>query len=177
MSGKSKLVECSPAPGVSGAPVFLGSAVIGTLVQQTSKLDVQNIALIDIDAPAEILMDDIAPERTQEILRESRRAFAAMFDAEKQADLLSTSVGERPHLPPGLGEALIVLLAPKNRVDPQLGDLAERFAEDVSEKGRRRAKLLYWARVLRSVCPLLWTKVRNAGLLAVVLELGRRWIS
>lgn len=81
-----------------------------------------------------------------------------------------------PPTPPGLGEALIVLFSPKNRVDAVLGDLTERFAEEGAAKGQRRAKLLFRTRVLRSIGPLLWIKIRNAGLFAFLLELGRRLI-
>jgi hypothetical protein len=56
-----------------------------------------------------------------------------------------------------------------------MGDLAETFKENVKDKGERRAKLLYWAAVLRSIGPLLWVKVRKAGLFALLIEIGRRW--
>lgn len=86
------------------------------------------------------------------------------------------STPDKPILIPSAGEALIVLFAPKNRVDAIVGDLSERFAEDLEAKGERRAKLLFWARVTRSIGPLLLAKIKRAGWLAVVLEIGRRWI-
>jgi hypothetical protein len=89
---------------------------------------------------------------------------------------LSRMTPTAPAIPPGLGEALIVLFAPKNRVDAVVGDLTERFAEESAAKGQGRAKLLFWARVSRSIGPLLWIKIRNAGLFAFILELGRRLI-
>jgi hypothetical protein len=58
-----------------------------------------------------------------------------------------------------------------------MGDLKERFTEDVFAKGRKHAKLLFWARVVRSIRPLLWIKVRKAGLIALLLEISRRWLS
>jgi hypothetical protein len=77
--------------------------------------------------------------------------------------------------PPALGEILIVLLCPKNRVQAILGDLAEQFKSNVENRGVRRANLLYLAQVVRS-CPLLVTKIRNTGFWLFVVELGRRWI-
>jgi hypothetical protein len=76
--------------------------------------------------------------------------------------------------PPATGEFLIELFCTKNRVDAVMGDLAERFHEHVRSKGERRAELLYWAGVLRSIGPLLWVKVRKAGLIALLLEIGHR---
>jgi hypothetical protein len=77
--------------------------------------------------------------------------------------------------PPTLGEALLVLFCPKNRTRHMIGDLEELFHEDLKTKDRKRAKLLYWSAVLRSIGPLLWMKVRKAGFIALVLEIGRRW--
>src|SRR5947208_2865191 len=55
---------------------------------------------------------------------------------------ITASFAEQVRQPPALGEALLVLFCPKNRVDAVLGDLEERFHEHI--KGQRRAKLLYW---------------------------------
>ena len=78
-------------------------------------------------------------------------------------------------LPPALGEVLLLLFCPKNRARHVKGDLEEIFHEDIKTKGKRRAKLLYWAAVLRSIGPLLWVRLRRAGLIALLLEIGRRW--
>jgi hypothetical protein len=78
-------------------------------------------------------------------------------------------------VPPAIGEALIALFCTRNRVDAVMGDLEERFHEQVRSKGERRAILLYWAGVLRSIGPLLWVKVRKAGFIALLFEIGRRW--
>jgi hypothetical protein len=75
-------------------------------------------------------------------------------------------------LPPALGEALLLLFCSKNRARHVMGDLEEIFHEDIKTKGKRRAKLLYWAAVLRSIGPLLWVKLRRAGLIALLLEIG-----
>jgi hypothetical protein len=87
---------------------------------------------------------------------------------------IATSSAEELPQPPVLGEALLVLFCSKNRARYVMGDLEELFHEDLKTKGQRRAKLLYWAAVLRSIGPLLWVKVRKAGLIALVLEIGRR---
>ena len=78
-------------------------------------------------------------------------------------------------LPPPIGEALVVLFCPKNRARYVMGCLEENFHEDIRTKGKSRAKLLYWAAVLHSIGPLLWVKLRRAGLVALLLEIGRRW--
>ena len=69
-----------------------------------------------------------------------------------------------------------MLFAPKNRVNAMLGDLSERFNEEYASKGEKRARFLFWARVLRSIWPLLWAKMRKAGVLVTIYEIGRRWI-
>jgi hypothetical protein len=76
---------------------------------------------------------------------------------------------------PAIAEALLVLFCPRNRIDALMGDLEERFHEHIRMKGKRRAKLLYWAAVLRSIVPLLWVKVRKAGWIALLFEIRRRW--
>jgi hypothetical protein len=78
--------------------------------------------------------------------------------------------------PPGLAEAVVVLFGPKRRVDAILGDLTERFNEELAQKGLKRARLLFWARVLRSIGPLLWAKIRKAGVFVTICEIGRRFI-
>jgi hypothetical protein len=90
----------------------------------------------------------------------------------------ATSMARAPEQlskPPAFGEALIVLFCPKNRIEAVMGDLEERFTEELASKGERRARLLYWARVIRSIGPLLGVKIRRAGILAALFEIGRRW--
>ena len=86
-----------------------------------------------------------------------------------------TSSAEQLPQPPFLGEWLLVLFCPGKRATHVRGDLRENFNEDIKINGKRRAKLLYWAAVLRSIGPLLWVKLRRAGLTALLLEIGRRW--
>jgi hypothetical protein len=89
----------------------------------------------------------------------------------------TTSSTDLPPQPIGvaLGEMLLVLFCPRNRARHVTGDLEEIFHNDVKRKGQRRANLLYWSAILRSVGPLLWVKLRKAGFIALVLEIGRRW--
>jgi hypothetical protein len=86
-----------------------------------------------------------------------------------------TSSAEQLPQPPFLGEWLLVLFCPGKRARYVMGCLEENFHEDIRTKGKRRAKLLHWAAVLRSIGPLLWVKLRRAGLIALLLEIGRRW--
>jgi hypothetical protein len=87
----------------------------------------------------------------------------------------STADENAARLPPALGEALLVLVCPRNRAKYVRGDLRETFNEDIKINGKRRAVLLYWSGVLHSIGPLLWVKLRRAGFIALLLEIGRRW--
>jgi hypothetical protein len=83
---------------------------------------------------------------------------------------------DRQVSPPALGESLLVLFCPASLADAVLGDLAEQFESEVQKKGIKRARLLYWARAIRSFGPLLVSKLRNTGIWLSVIEIGRRWI-
>jgi len=118
-------------------------------------------------------------------LVEIEEALRAEFPSQFELDLNDVDViphlewcedkkSSRP-LPPAMGEALLVLFSPKNRVDAVMGDLEERFHEHIKTKGKRRAKVLYWAAILHSIGPLLWVKLRRAGLIALLLEISHRW--
>jgi hypothetical protein len=88
-------------------------------------------------------------------------------------DAISTTSTETP---PAATEFLFSLLAPKARVDSMLGDLEERFHADCESIGAARARWRYRSRIWRSSGPLIFNKLRNWGLLAFLLELGRRKI-
>ena len=91
-------------------------------------------------------------------------------------DLPPISSIDLPPQPPALGEALLLLFCPKNRARHMMeGDLEEIFHEDIKTKGHSRATMLYWCGILRSIGPLLWTKIRKAGLVALLIEIGRSW--
>jgi hypothetical protein len=91
-------------------------------------------------------------------------------------DTRRLSSAEQLSKPPAFGEMLLVLFCPRNRARHVMGDLEEIFNEDVKTRGPHRAKLLYWSGVLHSIGPLLWVKVRKAGLVALLVEIGRRWV-
>jgi len=114
-------------------------------------------------------------EEVEETRNRERAAQIAVFaEIERIIRAVGLSTDQLPH-PPALGEVLLLLFCPKNRTRYVMGCLEENFHEDIKSKGIRRAKLLYWTAVLRSIGPLLWVKVRRAGLIALLLELGRRW--
>jgi hypothetical protein len=76
--------------------------------------------------------------------------------------------------PPAIAEWLVALIITKRRSESLLGDLEERFHRHVAARGLRRARWLYWAEVLRSILPILWTKARGLGLIAAIAEIWRR---
>ncbi len=99
------------------------------------------------------------------------RACFRLFDL---SDMLIAPSNElRPSIPPAFAQFLIIIVSPSKRASAILGDLQEEFDRDLS-MGVERARLLYWARCLRSLGPLLVTKIKRAGIIAAVIELGRR---
>ena len=122
------------------------------------------------------------PEPPSEITSVAKQTLSLIREIYDNAFLRGAEIVQNPakenskSIPPALGESLIVLLCPKNRIEAVLGDLEERFTADEARKGTKRARLLYWMRVLRSVGPLALTKVRKLGLYAMVVEIGRRLI-
>jgi hypothetical protein len=93
---------------------------------------------------------------------------------EAEATTSSTDLPPQP-LGVALGEMLLLMFCPRIRARHVMGDLEEIFNDDVKAKGQRRADLLYWCGILRSIGPLLWTKLRRAGLIALLVEITRRW--
>jgi hypothetical protein len=77
-------------------------------------------------------------------------------------------------VPPVLGEALISLLTPKQFAQAQLGDMQEMFEGNVRRFGLKRAKRLYWYEVVRSIGPLLFSWMKRIGIIAFLVEYGRR---
>jgi hypothetical protein len=78
--------------------------------------------------------------------------------------------------PPAVAEFLFSIFGPRDRIETMLGDLNELFEIDVAKRGYRRANLLFWSRTVRSLLPLAVAKLRKWGILAAVIELGRRKI-
>jgi hypothetical protein len=113
--------------------------------------------------------DEIVKRRAREELQQ------AFYELVRMIGLRRRSSAEQSPKPPVLGEALLVLFCPRRRVKHVRGDLEEIFNEDVKTRSVRRAKLLYLCGVLHSIGPLLWLKLRKAGLIALLIEVGRRW--
>jgi hypothetical protein len=76
--------------------------------------------------------------------------------------------------PPPWAEFLLELFAAKKTRDALLGDYNEEFHKNCMEPGGvARARRIYWAGVLRSLTPLIWSKVRHAGLFGLVVAAVR----
>lgn len=158
-----------------GSFVVWKTAVVGTIRQpKAQNYDIDIVA--DLRRLPEHSLSDESLRAIHETIREIANIPPTCSEGPAENIRNNDVEQERNVLPPGSGEVLITLFAPKNRIDALLGDLAECFAEDVEVRGEQRAKLLYWARVTRSIGPLLWTKIKRAGWLAIVFEIGRRWI-
>jgi len=123
------------------------------------------------------------------VLLDERQHLALQYDEQTRqelSDLREKLDAQRERLdelddtsdtnPPGLAQFLARLLSPKEHGETILGDLQEIFQRDCKAFGRRRARLLYWSGTIRSVGPLVFTKLRNWGLFAAVIEYGRRKI-
>jgi hypothetical protein len=78
-----------------------------------------------------------------------------------------------PSSPPRLAEFAFSLLAPKKSLSPQLGDLQEVFELNVARFGKSRARILYWAQVLRAVGPGVWRRVKKLGFIGILIDYGR----
>jgi hypothetical protein len=75
--------------------------------------------------------------------------------------------------PPAVAELLFQLMAPKRSVLAQLGDMQELFELNVVRVGKRRARMLYWAQVLRAIGPGVWRRIKRLGLVAFLIDYGR----
>ena len=75
--------------------------------------------------------------------------------------------------PPQFAEFLLSLLAPKNSVESQLGDMQEVFEDQVKRFGLGRAGMFYWTQVLRAIWPNVFSKLKNWGFIGTIVELGR----
>jgi len=88
----------------------------------------------------------------------------------------SASIFKGTSYPPKLAEFLLSAFGPENAGESMIGDLAEKFAEDMQKYGSRRATWLYWLDTLRSIAPMLIARLRNWGIFAALLEFSRRKI-
>jgi hypothetical protein len=73
------------------------------------------------------------------------------------------------------GEIFILLFAPSKDAEGLMGDLEEIFNREFAHgMSRGRVRFRYWGRLLRSVGPALLTKLKNYGLLGLILAWLRR---
>lgn len=75
--------------------------------------------------------------------------------------------------PPAVAAFLLAFIAPKNTVQPFLGDLEEMFHENVARLGEGQAKRKYWMQVAASVGPLLWQWLKRIGFFTVLVDYFR----
>ena len=52
----------------------------------------------------------------------------------------------------------------------------ERFTANVERFGRKRAVRLYWAEVIRSTGPLLWSAVKRFGIATLLVDAIQRFL-
>jgi hypothetical protein len=76
--------------------------------------------------------------------------------------------------PPRTAERLFGIFAPKDTVDAQLGDLQQLYERDCFSLGEKRARERFNIRVLRSLVPLALQKAKRLGIIALLIEIGRR---
>jgi hypothetical protein len=83
--------------------------------------------------------------------------------------------GRATRQPPLLAEALLCMFARAKDIDALMGDFEEHFARD-REAGMSqwRARVRYWARVLRSTGPQMWQAAKRLGLLGLIAAAMRR---
>jgi hypothetical protein len=70
--------------------------------------------------------------------------------------------------PPAAPEWIVSCLVPKKTRDAILGDMKERFHDNLDQGSSARAKRLYWADAVRSVAPLVWRAIKRVGTLAMM---------
>jgi hypothetical protein len=77
--------------------------------------------------------------------------------------------------PPLLAETLLCVFARAKDIDALMGDFEELFDRD-REAGmsQSRAKVRYWARVLRSTGPQMWQAAKRVGWLGLIAAVMRR---
>lgn len=95
-----------------------------------------------------------------------------MTHADSDHHIIFEAVVE-PKGPPRFAEFLFQLLAPKRTVKAQVGDLQELFDKNCARFGKRRARLMYWAQVLRAVGPGFWRGIKKLGLIGILIDYGR----
>jgi hypothetical protein len=76
------------------------------------------------------------------------------------------------------GEFLILVCAQKKDSEVLMGDLAELHERELATgMSRRRVQARYWGRLLKSIIPEVWIKLKNFGLIGLILAWLRGHIS
>jgi hypothetical protein len=76
---------------------------------------------------------------------------------------------------PAFGEVLVLLCCSERRAATLLRRLRHSFKTETTDRGLARARLLFWVRVLKSIGPTAWRKIRGCGVLALLFGIGR-WL-
>jgi hypothetical protein len=76
--------------------------------------------------------------------------------------------------PPMLAEFILAMLLKPSRSEAVIGDLNERFTDELHRLGQRRAGWLYWARTLHSLWPLLKRATAKALSWGALIAMARR---
>jgi hypothetical protein len=117
--------------------------------------------------------DPLSNERQLAARRELKRLKAEEFEW-FHVEARIRAKGQYNSEPPTLAEFLLTALAATRTAEAMIGDLNERFTCDCDEFGRPRAVHLYWARTLRSLCPLLRRAIGKALKWGAVIAAVRR---
>jgi hypothetical protein len=72
--------------------------------------------------------------------------------------------------PPAFAEFLLAAVTADKLRDAILGDYLEQFHRNCRSIGCARARRIYWAGVIRSLVPLVWSRLRDAGLVGLLFK-------
>jgi hypothetical protein len=113
---------------------------------------------------------------TQYIQRVSRDLAAHLAEfAAVESEAVAQSENDPPVEPPRAAEFCLSLFLSGDKADALIGDLNERFEQDCERYCVKRAKLIYWARTLRSLWPLLRRAAARAIKWGVMIDSVRRF--
>jgi len=76
------------------------------------------------------------------------------------------------------GEFFILVFAQKKDAEALMGDLAELYDRELATgMSRRRVRARYWGRLVKSIFPEVWAKLKNFGLIGLLLAWLRGQVS
>ena len=103
---------------------------------------------------------------------EHAKIVTMLSELQAKADKIETQPPERCS-PPAMAAFLLAFIAPKNTVQPFLGDLEEVFHKNAARFGERQARRQYWMQVFASLGPLAWQWVKRMGFITVLVDYFR----